>query len=49
MRFTSFQGDFLLIILKSLIEKQSWDNALPKLKVILMYVFVDVLFFDDRI
>ncbi|KAG7588375.1 Helicase superfamily 1/2 ATP-binding domain [Arabidopsis suecica] len=37
----SLMGDFLLIILKSLIEKQSWDNALPKLKVILMSATVD--------
>ncbi|EFH64483.1 helicase domain-containing protein [Arabidopsis lyrata subsp. lyrata] len=37
----SLMGDFLLIILKILIEKQSWDNALPKLKVILMSATVD--------
>ncbi|XP_010414784.1 PREDICTED: DExH-box ATP-dependent RNA helicase DExH4, chloroplastic isoform X2 [Camelina sativa] len=37
----SHLGDFLLIILKSLIEKQSWDNTSPKLKVILMSATVD--------
>ncbi|EOA34704.1 hypothetical protein CARUB_v10022272mg [Capsella rubella] len=37
----SHLSDFLLIILKSLIEKQSWDNTSPKLKVILMSATVD--------
>lgn len=32
------QGDFLLIVLKNLIEKQSTESS-TKLKVILMYVF----------
>ncbi|XP_019058918.1 PREDICTED: DExH-box ATP-dependent RNA helicase DExH7, chloroplastic isoform X2 [Tarenaya hassleriana] len=37
----SLLGDFLLIILKNLIEKQSCDDATPKLKVILMSATVD--------
>lgn len=35
--FYAWQGDFLLIILKNLLEKQS-SNGAQKLKVILMYV-----------
>jgi ATP-dependent RNA helicase DHX29 len=42
----SLLGDFLLIILKSLIEKQSCDNTSRKLKVILMSATVDADLFS---
>lgn len=49
MKFTSslyfFQGDFLLIVLKNLIEKQS-DTARQKLKVVLMYVLLNDIDFE---
>lgn len=37
--FSLQQGDFLLIVLKNLIEKQSAHGA-PKLKIILMYAIL---------
>ncbi|XP_024004322.1 DExH-box ATP-dependent RNA helicase DExH4, chloroplastic [Eutrema salsugineum] len=37
----SLKGDFLLIFLKRMIEKQSCDKASPKLKVILMSATID--------
>ncbi|XP_024015493.1 DExH-box ATP-dependent RNA helicase DExH7, chloroplastic isoform X2 [Eutrema salsugineum] len=42
----SLLGDFLLIILKSLIEKQSGDNTSRRLKVILMSATVDADLFS---
>ncbi|CAA7028259.1 unnamed protein product [Microthlaspi erraticum] len=42
----SLLGDFLLIILKSLIEKQSSDNTSRKLKIILMSATVDADLFS---
>ncbi|KAG2302509.1 hypothetical protein Bca52824_031160 [Brassica carinata] len=42
----SLLGDFLLIILKSLIEKQSCDNTSHRLKVILMSATVDANLFS---
>ncbi|CAE5962523.1 unnamed protein product [Arabidopsis arenosa] len=42
----SLLGDFLLIILKTLIEKQSCDNTSRKLKVILMSATVDADLFS---
>ncbi|XP_018457664.2 LOW QUALITY PROTEIN: DExH-box ATP-dependent RNA helicase DExH7, chloroplastic [Raphanus sativus] len=43
----SLLGDFLLIILKSLIEKQSCDNSAHRLKVILMSATVDANLFSN--
>ncbi|WZZ86810.1 hypothetical protein YC2023_115389 [Brassica napus] len=43
----SLLGDFLLIILKSLIEKQSCDNTSQRLKVILMSATVDANLFSN--
>uniref|UniRef100_A0A1J3CC48 RNA helicase n=1 Tax=Noccaea caerulescens TaxID=107243 RepID=A0A1J3CC48_NOCCA len=43
----SLLGDFLLIILKSLIEKQSCDNTSRKLKIILMSATVDAVLFSS--
>lgn len=37
--FSLQQGDFLLIVLKNLIEKQSAHGA-PKLKIVLMYAIL---------
>ncbi|RID44875.1 hypothetical protein BRARA_I01640 [Brassica rapa] len=43
----SLLGDFLLIILKSLIEKQSCDNTSQRLKVVLMSATVDANLFSN--
>ena len=46
--FNFLQGDFLLIVLKNLIEKQS-TNSSGKLKIILMYVFLCLILFLELV